>query len=219
MKLFAKSSRKTEANVTGATEEKNSEKVFQSDSVVEELLKLDPQTLNSKQRRMLKRYSERQNAGIQPSQQTSDGGATKSNSEQSDPTKESEKKHDQSDENKPQKTPLQPEQSKPSDNDKVSASQESSKKRVIEEEREASGEEARKSKKGKRQKSSEENLPVEERLRREEQRRLQKEAAEKRAQGLVHEQKHRHPLNSERRRANRRKPKWAKRQLLNQQTS
>jgi hypothetical protein len=49
-----------------------------------------------------------------------------------------------------------------------------------------------------------EDLPPEERARREEQRRMQKEAAEKRAAGLVDPS--RHPLNSERRRANRRKP-------------
>lgn len=49
-----------------------------------------------------------------------------------------------------------------------------------------------------------EELPPEERARREEQRRMQKEAAEKREAGLVDPS--RHPLNSERRRANRRKP-------------
>lgn len=56
------------------------------------------------------------------------------------------------------------------------------------------------------------SLAPEERLRREEQRRLQKEAAErKQKQHPVSTlRQHRHPLNSERRRANRRKPKWAK---------
>jgi len=48
------------------------------------------------------------------------------------------------------------------------------------------------------------DLPPEERARREEQRRMQKEAAERREAGLVDPS--RHPLNSERRRANRRKP-------------
>mmetsp|Transcript_28992 Transcript_28992/g.45632 ORF Transcript_28992/g.45632 Transcript_28992/m.45632 type:complete len:320 (+) Transcript_28992:134-1093(+) len=48
------------------------------------------------------------------------------------------------------------------------------------------------------------DLPPEERARREEQRRMQKEAAERREAGLVDPT--RHPLNSERRRANRRKP-------------
>lgn len=51
-------------------------------------------------------------------------------------------------------------------------------------------------------------LPPEERMRREEQRRLQKEAAERRATGELNS--HRHPLNSERRRANKRKPKFKK---------
>jgi hypothetical protein len=48
------------------------------------------------------------------------------------------------------------------------------------------------------------HLPQEERARRENQRKMQKEAADRRARGEVTET--RHPLNSERRRANRRKP-------------
>lgn len=48
------------------------------------------------------------------------------------------------------------------------------------------------------------DLTPEERQRREQQRQMQKEAAERRAAGLV--DPNRHPLNSERRRANRRKP-------------
>eukprot|EP00978_Attheya_sp_CCMP212_P017730 scaffold47750_cov54-Attheya_sp.AAC.3 len=48
------------------------------------------------------------------------------------------------------------------------------------------------------------HLPPEERARRENQRKMQKEAVERRARGEVSET--RHPLNSERRRANRRKP-------------
>jgi len=51
-------------------------------------------------------------------------------------------------------------------------------------------------------------LSPEERHRRQCQREMQKEAAERRARGET--TGHRHPLNSERRRANRRKPKWAK---------
>ena len=52
-------------------------------------------------------------------------------------------------------------------------------------------------------------IPTEERLRREEQRRLQKDAMEARGNGGgTGGNKHKHPLNSERRRANRRKPKW-----------
>ncbi|CAJ1936453.1 unnamed protein product [Cylindrotheca closterium] len=51
-------------------------------------------------------------------------------------------------------------------------------------------------------------LPPEERLRRQEQRKRQQEAAERRANGEMTSGSHKHPLNSERRRANRRKPKW-----------
>ena len=58
------------------------------------------------------------------------------------------------------------------------------------------------------------HLPTEERLRREDQRRKQKDAAERRRLGVKNistsHNRHRHPLNSERRRANRRKPKWNK---------
>ena len=53
-------------------------------------------------------------------------------------------------------------------------------------------------------------LPPEERFRREEQRRLQQEAAKRRAENTANGSSsptYRHPLNSERRRANRRKPK------------
>lgn len=53
------------------------------------------------------------------------------------------------------------------------------------------------------------NLTAEERLRRQEQRRLQEEATERRAKGeAVTKAGHKHPLNSQRRRANRRKPTW-----------
>ena len=52
-----------------------------------------------------------------------------------------------------------------------------------------------------------EDLPPDERKRREEQRKMQQEAAERREKGLV--DPNRHPLNSERRRANRRKPSRA----------
>lgn len=51
-------------------------------------------------------------------------------------------------------------------------------------------------------------LPAKERLRREEQRQKQQEAAERRARGDDKTPGYKHPLNSERRRANRRKPKW-----------
>lgn len=57
------------------------------------------------------------------------------------------------------------------------------------------------------------HLTPEERLRREEQRQKQKEAAERRANEGTSNSK-RHPLNSERRRANRRKPKWERRHFV-----
>jgi hypothetical protein len=53
-------------------------------------------------------------------------------------------------------------------------------------------------------------LPAEERMRREDQRRLQEEAVARRENGEK-AAPHKHALNSERRRANRRKPKWAAR--------
>lgn len=56
------------------------------------------------------------------------------------------------------------------------------------------------------------HLTPDERLRREEQRQKQKEATEQRAKGGNSNAK-RHPLNSERRRANRRKPKWERKHL------
>jgi hypothetical protein len=62
--------------------------------------------------------------------------------------------------------------------------------------------------KGKKRKADWSNLPPEERVRREEQRKNQQEAAARRAAGELPASKFRHPLNSERRRANRRKPKW-----------
>jgi len=63
-------------------------------------------------------------------------------------------------------------------------------------------------------------LPAEERLRREEQRRLQQEAAQARANGTaVVAPGKKHPLNSERRRANRRKPKWEPRRNNNSMPS
>ena len=60
------------------------------------------------------------------------------------------------------------------------------------------------------------SLPPDEFLRREEQRRKQKEAAERRAStddSKNTNNNFRHPLNSERRRANRRKPKWSSRRI------
>ena len=65
--------------------------------------------------------------------------------------------------------------------------------------------------KSRKRKSDWSDLPPEERMRREEQRRKQQEMAARRAAGEFADSKFRHPLNSERRRANRRKPKWQRR--------
>lgn len=80
-------------------------------------------------------------------------------------------------------------------------------------------------KKRRREKIDCNSLPREERLRREEQRRKQDAAAKARALSAVEvtndkasSKKHKHPLNSERRRANRRKPKWLKRQPQSSQS-
>jgi hypothetical protein len=64
MNIFAKRKRKLPPPEESATEE---DKTFQSDEVVEELLKQDPSTWNAKQRRLVKRYKDR---GPQPAKQT-----------------------------------------------------------------------------------------------------------------------------------------------------
>jgi len=65
-----------------------------------------------------------------------------------------------------------------------------------------------KKRKRRRGSADESGLTPEERMRREEQRKAQQAAAERRASG-EEAADFKHPLNSERRRANRRKPKWA----------
>jgi hypothetical protein len=74
-----------------------------------------------------------------------------------------------------------------------------------------------KAKRRKKNSIDDKDLTPDERARRQEQRRLQQEAAEKRAKGEV-SKKHGHPLNSERRRANRRKPKWQKKDAVSFKT-
>ena len=74
------------------------------------------------------------------------------------------------------------------------------------------------SKTGKKKKKQDwSSLSPEERMRREEQRRLQKEAADRRQREAISgkgtNKGYKHPLNSERRRANRRKPKWDRKRL------
>lgn len=55
MKIFAKRNNKRKLLAEGPA----AEKTFQSDAVVEDLLKLDPSTWNAKQRRLVKRYQDR----------------------------------------------------------------------------------------------------------------------------------------------------------------
>jgi hypothetical protein len=64
MNIFAKRKRKLPPPEELVAEE---DKTFQSDDVVEELLKKDPSTWNAKQRRLVKRYKDR---GPQPAKQT-----------------------------------------------------------------------------------------------------------------------------------------------------
>lgn len=90
----------------------------------------------------------------------------------------------------------------------IDASKQSSKKRGPDQDYNTVDEAKGKSKKKRKKESDWSALPPEERLRREEQRRKQKEAAERRARGEDKTAGYKHPLNSERRRANRRKPKW-----------
>jgi hypothetical protein len=87
-----------------------------------------------------------------------------------------------------------------------------SKKRLLQDAGSDKNDASQSSKKQKSQKTADwSHLPTEERLRREEQRRKQVEAAERRERGEdLTSSGHKHPLNSQRRRANRRKPKWKK---------
>lgn len=76
--------------------------------------------------------------------------------------------------------------------------------------RDAEGSLSRSSKRRKKNAVDWSKLPAEERMRREDQKRLQEEAVARRESGEK-AAPHKHALNSERRRANRRKPKWAAR--------
>jgi hypothetical protein len=90
------------------------------------------------------------------------------------------------------------------------ATDENSSKKRGQEQVEAGNDEESKGGKKKRRKGEVDlsKLPPEERLRREDQKKKQKEAAERLARGEDKTPGYKHPLNSERRRANRRKPKW-----------
>ncbi len=93
--------------------------------------------------------------------------------------------------------------------DADSAPKESKKRGVNDLEKEgATIDDETKSKKKRKKEADLSSLSPEERLRREEQRQKQRQAAERRAMGEYKTPGFKHPLNSERRRANRRKSKW-----------
>ncbi|KAI2505921.1 hypothetical protein MHU86_8520 [Fragilaria crotonensis] len=263
MKIFAKRSKK-----------KAEPAVSEADKVVLEALKKNPEDLNAKERRLIKRYQDRtkveqseNDATIGPVQgedREGDNEQTTGNndSEVTDlhPDEGMDQEEDISSKSVSQVDPAEPQQDTPGQSDdkaddideeevkKLLDTLNSKNKRKLTRQLERDGlsalkavrEEALKlieemkekevavvkekvkakkpdpepiSKKRKRDDWS--GLPPEERLRREEQRRKQEEAAERRAKGETPPSKHKHPLNSERRRANRRKPKWLKKQVAN----
>lgn len=303
MKLFAKRTKK----VAPPSSTKEPRTVFQSDPVCEELLKQDESTWNAKQRRMIRRYQERQKEAAttektknlqnqgetdeatkdddgQNKEETADvesssDSSSESSEEEEDSDEDSEKSDDSSkqevdgtiDSNGSQQkdinTEPKPNQASPeegaaeptasSKDDEMESGLAEMLERLDSKNRrklrrkldrgEASEADIRKeamaileppktespsdgakrgkqtalaentaeptAKKGKKRKADWSTLPPEERMRREEQRRRQQEVAALRVAGDVPLTKHRHPLNSERRRANRRKPKWERKSV------
>lgn len=266
MKIFAKRKRKSIDDGPSSKTTSDATGSPKSDRVVEELLKKDPASWNSKERRMVKRYQERQPTarnGVGSETPNDTISESQAKSEMSSLQKEEnvndsdEKDFDQQEEARQNEhTSAQGEiivkEKKHVGKDNLHSILEklTSKQRrkltrqlerdgdaekirheavaLLEEKKEADKDsknpalletkslskpdrtEPRKCSRKRRKKIVDlSTLTPEERLRREEQRRLQKEAAERRknenSDGI---QKHRHPLNSERRRANRRKPKW-----------
>mmetsp|Transcript_15162 Transcript_15162/g.22346 ORF Transcript_15162/g.22346 Transcript_15162/m.22346 type:complete len:267 (-) Transcript_15162:11-811(-) len=242
MKIFAKRGSKNKPSLV------QKPSISDADASVLELLKKDPCELNSKERRMIKRYEDRK--------KNDDGEVEVATNEiEIDDAENLEKEPKSTEESSEEfKELTQPEGTKPESEKNINPEQDSdgineqkarelldklnskSKRkltrqleregsaslksiydeasRLIQELKESSiieDKEGDKSKKRKRSKSADwSSLPAEERLRREEQRRSQKEAAERRArEGDQPNKKYKHPLNSERRRANRRKPKWS----------
>jgi hypothetical protein len=273
MNIFAKRKRKLPPPEESVPEE---DKTFQSDDVVEELLKKDPSTWNAKQRRLVKRYKDR---GPQPEKQTkqseNDQCGPESLSEVSrnavtlleDDAREDKlvKDEEQAEEvesgaSTTAKTSLVDEakhvnSAKQQDAHKESMAElhmDADLKEILDNlnskqrrklvrllERDGDVEAVRAEAKLQLTQYEEDNKPAEtlpepptkkarkrgksmdpstltpeERMRREEQRRLQQEAAKARVAGAVSldGKPHKHPLNSERRRANRRKPKWEPKQ-------
>jgi hypothetical protein len=253
-----------------AAEERDGEKA------VEELLKLDPSTLNSKQRRMVKRYKERdepeQNASAMnvnnnevPESETKSScdpvnEETANDSKDSNGKAETEisKEEESGDKDVADKEAIEGKMDENSNDtdtvveskpfaellERLNSKQRRKLMRRLEKEgnnvlgevhqealrlleenkpdqasadtsekKESKGQSENLSSSEKKRKRDWSHLTPEERLRREEQRQKQQEAAERRAKEENNNSK-RHPLNSERRRANRRKPKWEHKQLV-----
>jgi hypothetical protein len=318
MKIFAKRSKKTKAASHDSTEAER--KIFQSDAIVEEILKTDESTWNSKQRRLVKRYRERQDKTTPSNHNDDDASkdkiteelASKMSEDQTNKAAKPEEKtevHVESDNEEKSEQSVTSNSSTNSDDDNGSAGSKivdedenrsdhgdkdgktheeeskmhqeeisgtsptpqhesksntqidtdiqklmenlnskqrrklmrsfersgnveelrqeaksllgindyADKKRKLDDKTSTKTVEETRQQSPKKKRKGEVNwsqLPPEERLRREEQKRLQKEAAIRREKGEMATSKHRHPLNSERRRANRRKPKWISKQDL-----
>jgi hypothetical protein len=238
--------------------------VYQSDPIVEELLKQDPSTWNSKERRMIQRYNDRvKTKGGSALEKDSNCDDEKTNVNQPDvvqasntdntkgdddltqllgqlPSKERrkivramERKEISSVEARSQAVSLleekkredsaasavaEPSEPKPAVSLKAPSndSQHTSIDQSASDEK--GGNPAKRRRRGTTDPSDWSSLPLDERLRREDQRRRQQESLAARREEELSAAlaspgqlvKHKHPLNSERRRANRRKPKWTK---------
>lgn len=291
MKIFAKRTRKflDAEEAEKLRKEEGEAKAREGEKAVKDLLKRDPSTLNAKERRMLKRYSER--AGERSEEKSSieeNGNKTDAESNQtgSQPTVEPDHEHvegndehiadatgvKEDEDDKPcmeanetmvdhiGDVDIASQEPRPESNDLdeeqvkkllegLNSKQRRTLMRKLDREGEAVLEEVRKealrlleeskaqiplaatttetehqqsqskdpSTSGKKRKKDWSDLSPEERTRRETQHRKQQEAAERREkQGDDHGSgKHRHPLNSERRRANRRKPRWERNRQAN----
>lgn len=266
MRLFAKRKRTPDENPKSRSE------VFQSDKLVVEILKKDPASWNSKERRMVKRYrlrnpeessskvveeslsnGEVENSipdntieSLEPvpvgkevasSDESSNSGDSSEGKDEDDDASSIQSEREEKDagdnaksanakttlkaDNPELRELLEKINSKQRRKftrmmDRGEMSPEEVKKQALELLGESASpqveeEELPKSKRRRRKAVDWSTLPPEERLRREEQRRKQKEATERREKN--HSSSHRHPLNSERRRANRRKPKFAKKEV------
>jgi hypothetical protein len=260
MKIFAKRTKKSAVST-----------ISEADKAIQDILKKDPNDLNAKERRQIKRYHERtgatsdSTANLEPEEQVNEdvncqqesiGLAIQKDVNCPEPSKDDSSPTDQT----PETTPS--DESSKVDGKVTNENMESEVRELLEKlnsknkrkltrqlDRDGIGvlhlvreeaiqllneqktkeeaiDTARKAKKvpekaepesasKKRKREAWNSLSPEERLRREEQRQKQQEAAERREKGEISNTKFTHPLNSERRRANRRKPKWQKKENPN----